>query len=483
MKYSILNQSLNGIRLALGIALIAAMMPSLVAAQSMDPVTKQKLTDAAKEGKDLTVNTNVSDNVAVEAVLLPEKVCRRVFGKEISQNYATIELIIDNHSTQSSLIVQSIYIDISGWALSRPLATLQSGGGTSAGTQAGDSSKPPASESRPNQQQTYEARNKNSQIGSVEYRVARGDVLDRQNWTARNTFIHTLQLAGTLASAYVFTTTDVDVIRGISSFNGQAIPAFQKFWPDATIEQLNRISDVGFKVNKVIAKDSSDIVVAFFPLDNFLTSSLKKLFFQSPALFFNPGEMAFEPKVLKKLEPLFRSAIGDDTATAEYMKKLPGKILSPQDEKDEKILQLLDKISLNNIKVLAGGVMTVDVTTVPASITSIEIDSGTDDVKSWTSGSHAGTIKGSFLLNGTPELVKPPTGVKVEVVQKGSSDSELHFNLTVPDKFLTTEDQQLTFKVSKNSNAGKTVESMPYELTVPAQGTSENTPAKKEPAK
>ncbi len=455
------SQGLLTVRVFLCCVLLTPVLLGVASAQNADPATKQKLTDAAKRGLPLQANLNVADNVTVDAVLLPERVCREVFGKEISRNYATIELVISNHSNESSLIVQSLYIDYSDWALS--------------GSWVADA----AGNLQQNKQQTYEATTTKNQIASVEYRIARGQMLDRQPWTSRNAFIRTLQLVGTIASAYVFTTTNVDITRGVNAFNGQVIPGLQTFWPDATIGQMNRISDVGFQVNKVIPKDSSDIVVAFFPIDRFLTPGLKNLFLKSPALFFAPQAMAFDVEARKQLAPLVKSFFNNDATAAEtFMASLPKELATGEsmDPKVKNILALLDKVSLNRVKVLVGGIMTVDVSTVPANIVSVELDGGGDDPKNWTKGDHLGTIRGSYLLNGSPELVGAPSGVSVALVQGGSTDTALRFKLTLPDKFLTTKEQKLTFKVTKNDKGGKNIESMGYDLVAPAQAALSTDP-------
>jgi hypothetical protein len=435
-----------------------------VDAQTTDAATKQKLTDAAKQGFDLQANLDVADNVTVEAVLLPERVCREVFGKEISRNYATIELTISNHSRDASLIVQSLFIDYGGWALSglRPAREDHSDKATQTTTQTEQTER--------TKTHYGQATTQKNQIASVEYRIVRGQMLDRQPWTRRNAVVHALQLAGTIASAYVFTTTDVDIVRGVNGFNGQVLPALQTFWPDTTIGQMNRISDVGFQVNKVVPKDSSDIIVAFFPIDRFLTPGLKRLFLKSPALFFAPRALVFDVQARKQLEPLIRSFFNNDThATNEFMATLPEKFASPQnmDQHSADILTLLDSVSLNNVAVLVGGIMTVDVNTVPGDIVSIELDGGNDNPKNWTEGDHLGAIQGSYLLNGTPELVGAPTGVQVVAVQDGSTASTLRFKLTLPANFLTAQEQKLIFKVTKSGKNGKGVDSMNYEMAVP----------------
>ncbi len=141
---------------------------------------------ARTKGFPLATETVVG-NVSVESVLLPASVCRRVFGKGISDHYAAVELTISNRSQDQSLIVHSIFIDYSQWALS----------GSQYLNAPGDlpGANPP---------RDYQAENLPNQISSVEYRVARGELLDAQPWTARNITMRALQLAGALASAYSF---------------------------------------------------------------------------------------------------------------------------------------------------------------------------------------------------------------------------------------------------------------------------------------
>lgn len=104
---------------------------------------------------------NVIDNVQVEAVLLPASVSRKVFGKEIGNNYAAVELTVSNHSTIASFIVDTIFIDYSDWALSGSayLQSLRVGG------------SPASSPRLPSQ-----ARTNPNQIASVEYRAVRGEL-------------------------------------------------------------------------------------------------------------------------------------------------------------------------------------------------------------------------------------------------------------------------------------------------------------------
>ena len=85
----------------------------------------------------------------------------------------------------------------------------------------------------------------------------------------------------------------------IGAFNGSVIPAYQNLFPDPTVNQMNQISNVGFQVNKAIAKQSSDIVVAFFPLTDSLTPDLQSLYLSSPAAFLSLLQAMSIPNMTK----------------------------------------------------------------------------------------------------------------------------------------------------------------------------------------
>jgi len=412
---------------------------------SLDATTAQKLQDAKQQGlpvkAEASGNLNVQDNVSIEAVLLPARVCQEVFGKEISRNYAAVEVTVSNRNHDAAMIVHSIFIDYSDWALS---GITNSDGNSHA-----------------NVLQPWQTGAAKSQISSVEYRVARGQLLDRQPWTARNIFIRSLVAAGSIATAYTFVTTDMDIVRGAAAFAGTGVPAAQTFWPDGTIGQMNRISDVGFQVNKVIPKDSSDIVVAFFPIDRFLTPGLKNLFLKSPALFFAPGAMAIDPEARKALEPIAKQLVGNTDAKAE-LEKLPKDYLAGKT--DTPLVQFLNRLSLNNVRVVVGGILTVDVNTVPATISSVTMDGGNDSADFANAGDHLGVMQGSYLSGATPVVTAADgTQMTVTAVPQESTPSQLRFKLTLPDGFKA---QSLTFKAVKKDKDNKDIESMAFPVAI-----------------
>jgi hypothetical protein len=403
----------------------------------------------------------VSGNVSVEAVLIPAKIANTVFGKYVANNYAVIALTISNRSSDDSLIVHSIFIDYNQWLLS----------GGSVVTQG-------------NPLQKWQAQNVPNQIDSIETRIVRGQLLDKQPWTTRNWVLRALQAVGSVATAFTFTISSQSWIHGIGAYNGQGIPAAQTFWPDATVGQMNRISDFGFSVNKVVAKQSSDIVVAFFPIDRFISPGLKSLFISSPSVFFAPFVMLTDKTVSKDLKNYVANVVPADPEGKNLIAHLNQVEFDPDACTPDKLraqatagslelacqtAEILNRLSLNTVRVIVSGTMTVDVNKVPPQITSVDIEPPAN-VKAedmWKSkGTFTGTIHGSFLGGATPTILNVETSVlAIKRVDAGSTESELHFTLDFSGT-LPKDTNKLTFQVSKASSEGATIKSATYDYPI-----------------
>ena len=444
-------------------------------------VSDSSLKTAHDQGLPLTTVSNVSDQTSVEAVLIPASLARRIFGKEVANNYAVIELTVSNKDSKAALIIQSVFLDYSQWLLS------------------GLSQRLPAS---PQLESTQKA-NQPWQVASVESRLVRGELLDAQQWTARNWTIRSLTAVGTVAAAFQFPFSG-DVGKGIAAFAGSVVPGASTLWPDGTVNQINRISDVGFRTNTVIPKQASDILVAFFPIDRFLTPTFRKLFLKNPSGFFVPGELLADPQTRDKMSalllPMFtqiNSNISDQKAlagatTVAFLADCPsvgaanGSTSVPGNASNStpgtnvgaatnnansgssvqltgnqacQIQDLMNRVSLNSVRVVVGGVMTVDVATVPATIQSVTFKQ-TDATKLWSTYNvkQQGTITGVYLSGGTPYIVDrsnvPIPDITVEKVTANSSDSKLVFNMTLA-KCISAAPQSVFLVVAKdNGNSG-----------------------------
>ena len=189
----------------------------------------------------LDAQSDVPASVAVDAVLLPYTLARRTFGREIADHYAVVQLTIANHNPRAAFLLQSAVLDDCHWLLSGRI-TLD--GSTNCPRQ-------------PDGAGPYRQGNLTTQVASVEARIVRGELQDQQPFTARNWIVRSAVAAGSIAAGFQFLTMDTDIIKGISSYGNQLIPALGLLWPDNTQARINRISDFGFQTNKVIAKSSS----------------------------------------------------------------------------------------------------------------------------------------------------------------------------------------------------------------------------------
>jgi len=394
----------------------------------------QRLQDARTKGFAMPVDTAAGGNITVEAVLLPAPICRALFGKAIAGQYAVIELTISNKSPEAAFIVNSIYIDYSEWLLS---------GSSKALTAAGIStSAAPNAHALPDQ------------VASVEYRIARGEALDAQAWTRRNWTMRLFQFLGVIATGSEFAFKEVGFVKGIGAFTGQLVPAAQVLWPDGTVAQMDRISDFGFRANKVIPKQASDIVVAFFPIDRFITPELKKIFLTSPAVFFVPAAALADKTVsgqmigvLQRLAGAGAMKSGDSVETMLSNPKIGG---------------VLDGISLNKVQVKVAGILSVDAASAPARIDSISFDNPS---AAWDGKSPiTGVIQGAFLSGGQPAVTESKQyGIAVQAVPDESTSEQLRFTLT-PSKSVPPG-TVLHLHVNKSIEA-KTVDSGPIPVTI-----------------
>jgi len=455
---------------------------SLAAAET---AKKKALEADAAAGVALNGSTNVKENVNAQVVLLPRKQAEKVFSKEIARNYAVVQATINNRSKDAAFLLHSIFLDYSKWVLSGMPSSLQG--------------------SCPQTQPNSQAPSCAGQVASVESRVIRGELQDASTWTWRNGIIRAAVLVGAVASG-IPAFGSKNAIKYVSAYNGQLVPGTQVFWPDGTVPQLNRVSDFGFQTDKVIGKESADVVYAFFPIDRFLTPGMRNIFLNAPALFFAPAQLFVDRHIGKhcRKKPgicLPQSDVDDMKNLMEDLAEIPtacpsregtngqpsnqnngqptaqgntqptgqdsGQQKCTKKTRDEEMLryllmqdcsgtddcrksmfvkQVINRISLNSIDVFVQGIMTVDVTTVPASITDVTFDKGNDSPDVWnvTDGpvDLEGTIAGRFLTGGVPdftsidlpdgkshktdEYINPKTS---SVVSDESNDTKLRFEL------------------------------------------------------
>lgn len=467
--------------------IIAALgiQPKLIAGTTDNPSqtgTSQKkgaiVQNAAQKGIPLNVTSNLADKSDLQAVLIPAVLARRIFGKEVANNYAVVEVIVANLDSKASLVVQDIFLDYSNWLLS------------------GASGDTPPTHLTANQKA-----NISTQVASVESRLVRGELLDAQQWTARNWTMRSLTALGSIAVAFEFPFS-TDVTKGVGAFNGVVVPGAQALWPDGTINQINRISDFGFQTNKIIAKQNAEPIVAFFPIDRFLTPGFRKVFLKSPASWFVPEEMLADPKT----EPVFEKFVKPLTnlGAQDFLPTIRQAVMATCPEQNEKaetdtdtiqaqnngkpgtlslcqLKQLLQGVSLNKIHVVVQGVMTVDQATVPGTIYSVDFKNGNNqNIWTTTKSAQTGTIRGIYLSGVIPSVVdaqgSPLQGVTISAVSKGSTDAALNFTMTIENCIPSTTKVFFVVTKTENPNSATASKAKPKAETDDADTSIPSTP-------
>jgi hypothetical protein len=466
---------------------ILYLVPQAPAAAQTHAFDKEKsaaiLDDAAKSGVPLKAASTVQDSVSVTAVMLTQPAVRRIFGSEIAKDYVAVQLTISNKSEDAVFVLHSSYIDTSQWAL---------GGGTKGfnvdGVGKDDARRAGSSPNR---------------VASVESRIIRGQLLDAQQWSARNWTVRLLTVAGSLASGYSFSFKETGISKGIAAFNGSLVPGVAFAWPDGAVAQQNRISDFGYQTNKAIPKQSADIIVCFFPIDMFLSAPFRDVFLKSPGLFLSPYQILFtqenEPlrtvmgitpdilKVLRELHPcyskIFEPKPNDSSgspllqaADQQIEQNCMGqfaaaKAPAPGQPDPLVILDYIGRFGVQNIGVYVDGSMTVDVDLVPAAVDQVVFTGDAAKADFWASlGEKKGKLQCRFCTGGQVSILEAQSlGITdVTTITDGSDERNLNFSFKLTKPIETG--QTLTFIITKKPSDPKKgnqeIKSTPFTYSV-----------------
>lgn len=492
-------------RAFIALLLTICFCPVTFAQEAEDAKSQRLLEKAFKNGNELQTQITVNGNVHAEAVLIPYVDARRIFGDEIAKNYAVIEVNVGNKSQDAALILHGVFIDYRQWPLSGATRDEMN-----------------ASRSTEN----YQASSFPNQVATEEYRVVRGQLLDAQTDTTRNRFIRWLTLAGNLAGAYTFSINEKGIVKGIAAATGVGIPGIAAAWPDKTIEQLNRVSDFGFRSNRVIPRQGSEVIVCFFPIDRFLTPGFRKIFLKSPALFFAPLQMLEDESIERDVNAALGKLIENfgfttsqlrsglpcymkithggrtspgydycldyfgletvkDPRTGEELTPLRFQVKRDPNDKDkpnpcdvEKFkvfmgIEFLSGVSLNRVVITIDGVMSVDVNTIAARIDEVEIgkvakcgDAGSECF--WTDitaegGVRKGIIHGSYLTGGTVALAEQQALQITDLKTIPEESTDQELHFSFKLGLPVSSQTKLHFTVSKPQPASASANGKPLE--------------------
>jgi hypothetical protein len=478
------------------IPLLLGCAASLPAQRAADNAAIEKgMLDAQRQGIPIATKNNVGEHIRVKSVVIPYSVAKRVFGKEIAETHIVVQLAISNSSPAMAFVLHNAYIDFS-----------KVGNEPSPGISGLFGGEPESSSGR-NGSAT-------SRISSVESRVARGQLLDAQQTTARNITMRVLTTLGSIAAGYSFSFGEKGIAKGIAAFNGNIVPGVAYAWPDLTVAQINRISDFGYQTNKLIPKEGGEIVVCFFPIADFLTPGFQQIFKKAPAALFTPLQMIKDKSIkslvfknlnfktsdvedIEKILPCFQllsaatKVKSDSSMDKQNLQRRPvsddGVVAVTQTLKNAVIadctatfatntkaltqLLYLQNLSFENLLVEVDGIMTVDVRQVPARIAGVSFDGAENAPQLWAApGSLKGKIEGEYLTNGTLKIVEANAlGIEDITVDAAKATDRL-----LPFSFKSTKPipsgSKLTFVVERkfdpNQTTTSTVSSMKFEYVV-----------------
>ena len=387
--------------------------------------------DKAPAGSIPLATATVSSCIRVEAVLLPRDPAAKLFSGYVAQNYAVVKTTISNSCDNQQFILHDIYFDYSDWALSgvykKPPAPAScpaqvAGATTEACTGKGctDTTQPktgpcmdtPAPTSS---DESLTQGTKPGQVATVGAVDIQDQVTEDSIFSKRNLVVNGLTLVGQVAGGYAFVGAAA-AAKGIGAYNSAFVPNLGKFWPDRRLDQEQFLLKLGYRTDQstAIAKDDHGSYYAFFPLSTFLTPTLKKLFLEDSAVFLNPAEAWLEPGALKSqngrrhdhLEEL-RSFIwqlalaipgnSEPTSNDELVPvpsfsraKLLTELAAECDADNAcppRVLAektLFAKASLNSVRIVVRGVMTVDLDDIPPIINSVSCDGEKSGASYWT---------------------------------------------------------------------------------------------------
>jgi hypothetical protein len=182
---------------------------------------------------------------------------------------------------------------------------------------------------------------------------------------------------------------------------------------------------------------------------------LKKLFLASPAVFFVPAAALVDKASRGQIMGVLQRLVG------------PAQVRSGDSVEallsNSKIKGLLDGISLNKIRVKVGGIVSVDINSVPAKLDSVTLD---QPCPPWD-GTHAitGVLDGALLSSGQPAIEESKQyGINIETSPDQSTGNQLRFTLNLSQA--VPAGMVLHFHVIKTKE-NKMVDSNQVQVSVP----------------
>jgi len=216
-------------------------------------------------------NTNY---IRLTRSLLAPKNVADTFGRRIAKRYIAMQITVANRNGDYQWMITDASLD-----LSRLIKYMQSE--SRCGTRAASLKAILAEQAKPVPNPT---------VTGSDLTILRGVAEKGQFQDPRNLTLRVLQGSGTIAASLLGVTTFGPAFApAVAAFNGPLVSAYQRVFPDLTVNQLNRLNDSAYMANSIVNKQSPKVLVIFVPSSLLLDKSEQGKFYRDPYSVFSTG--------------------------------------------------------------------------------------------------------------------------------------------------------------------------------------------------
>ena len=184
--------------------------------------------------------------VRVYRTLIDPKVVADVFGRRIAKRFVVLQVTVTNRNKDYELLIHDLSLDLKGLAIGKAFGKRQ-------------------------------------EVSSVELSLLRGVAERGQSDDPRNRFLRVLRGAGTVAAGLIGVAKfGKSYAPSVAVWSGPVVTAFSDIFPDATINQMNRLSDSAYSANSIVPKQHSKVMAVFLPQAILLNPEQRKEFWKDP---------------------------------------------------------------------------------------------------------------------------------------------------------------------------------------------------------
>lgn len=210
------------------------------------------------------------EHILLTRALMAPKNVADAFGRRIAKHYIAMQLTVANRHPEYQWLITDASID-----LQRLIERMRING---ACCDRADSLSALLGGKAPN-----------PTVTGADLTVLRGVAEKGQNLDPRNLTLRILQGSGTVAAGLLgITTFGPSFAPSVASFNGPFISAFQRVFPDDTVNQLHRLNDSAYAANILVPKHQARAMVVFIPMSMLLSREEQKKFYDDPYSVYSP---------------------------------------------------------------------------------------------------------------------------------------------------------------------------------------------------